>query len=74
MQARSVDLTKNQKNEADMMIDESCESNGNLIMVELRKKVLTFRDIMNFPPHDQAGAINEVSFYLFITVPERFLI
>lgn len=75
LQARSADLTKNQKNVADMMIDESCGLTGNLMMMmELRKKVMTFRDIIGFPPYDEAGPINEVYFYLFIVVPERLLI
>ncbi|RVW13345.1 Uncharacterized protein CK203_089029 [Vitis vinifera] len=60
-QARSADLTKNQKNVAGMMIDESCGLTGNLMMMmELRKKVMTFRDIIGFPPYDEAGPINEL--------------
>ncbi|RVW18475.1 Retrovirus-related Pol polyprotein from transposon TNT 1-94 [Vitis vinifera] len=52
------EVTKNQKNVTCMMIDSSFE----WMMMKLRKKVLTFRGIINFPSCDKVGPINEVYF------------
>ncbi|PIA30676.1 hypothetical protein AQUCO_05400050v1 [Aquilegia coerulea] len=60
---KSSDLSKNQ-NEICMqslMMSNSCTPAENLLLiVELRKKILTFRDIIDLPPCDDHGPINEL--------------
>lgn len=63
LQVRSENLTNRQENVAGMMIDESRGWIENIIMmmmVELRKKVMVLRGIINFPPYDEASPLNEV--------------
>lgn len=69
LQVRSENLTNRQENVAGMMIDESRGCIENIIMmmmVELRKKVMALRGIINFPPYDEASPLNEVYYYLFV--------
>ncbi|KAF4394343.1 hypothetical protein G4B88_018493 [Cannabis sativa] len=49
------------KNSGITISGNSCGWTGNLIfMVELRKKILTFRDIIDLPPCDGSSPINEL--------------
>lgn len=61
MQATSSDVSKNLKNVAGMMPDNSSGWRGNVMfLIELRKKILTFRDIIDLPPCDDSSPIHEV--------------
>ena len=67
LQARSENVTESQEIVVGMMIDESYGWTKSMtMMMELRKKVMILRDIINFPPYDEASPLNEVYFYLFI--------
>ncbi|XP_042519750.1 uncharacterized protein At4g04980-like [Macadamia integrifolia] len=58
---KRYDSPKNQKRMADWMISSSCGWAGNLMfMVELRKKTLRFRDIIDLPPCNGSGPIKEL--------------
>ncbi|XP_020540063.1 uncharacterized protein At4g04980 isoform X2 [Jatropha curcas] len=51
----------------------SCGWRGDIfLMVELRKKILTFRDIIDLPPCDGSAPINEVLIYLLLLKPRKF--
>lgn len=65
MQAlKSTDESKKQKDMQSLMQANSCTPAENLLfIVELRKKILTFRDIIDLPPRLDHGPINEVLFY-----------
>ncbi|CBI39877.3 unnamed protein product, partial [Vitis vinifera] len=58
MRSWRQEVTKNQKNVTCMMIDNSFE----WMVMKLRKKVLTFKGIINFLSCDKVGLINEVYF------------
>ncbi|OVA00537.1 hypothetical protein BVC80_9087g23 [Macleaya cordata] len=62
MQAtKSSDVSKNQKEVKGLTVDKSCGWASNFIsMVELRKKILSFRDIIDLPPCDAHGPIKEL--------------
>lgn len=66
LQPRSPDVSKIPKDVvAGMMIDNSNGWGGNFVqMIELRKKILTFRDVIDLPPCDGLGPIHEVFIYL----------
>ncbi|KAA8524445.1 hypothetical protein F0562_010831 [Nyssa sinensis] len=58
---KNSDVPKNQKEKVYVKKDNSCEWAGNFIfMMELRKKVVTFRDIIDLPPCDDSGPIHEL--------------
>ncbi|KAF9590649.1 hypothetical protein IFM89_035967 [Coptis chinensis] len=58
---KSSDISKNQREMQNLLIDNSCTSAENLLLiVELRKKILIFRDIIDLPPCDELGSINEL--------------
>lgn len=60
MQATSSDVS-NLKNVVGMMPDNSSGWRANfMFMIELRKKILTFRDIIDLPPCDGSSPIHEV--------------
>ncbi|KAF8409313.1 hypothetical protein HHK36_005387 [Tetracentron sinense] len=58
---KSSHVPKNQMEVAGLTIDNSCGWAGNFVLImELRKKILTFRDIIDLPPCDESGSINEL--------------
>ena len=65
MQVTSSDASKNTKDVAEMMKENSSVWGGNfMFMIELRKKILTFRDIIDLPACDCSSPIIEVFNYL----------
>lgn len=55
------DKKKKESEEPKMERSRSRGSSGNFIlMMELRKKIITFRDIVDLPPFDGSLSINEV--------------
>ncbi|KAF2283211.1 hypothetical protein GH714_043544 [Hevea brasiliensis] len=57
----SVVATKNPKEMTSMMRSNTCGWAANLLlMVELRKRILTFRDVIDLPPCDGSGPIHEL--------------
>lgn len=63
---KSSDASKNKNEVKNVKKDNSRGWAGNFIlMMELRKKILTFRDIIDLPPCDGSASINEV-FLLFM--------
>lgn len=61
-------LSKSHKEVQGISIGSSFGNAGNLILaMELRNKILSFRDILDLPPCDGSASINEVSFlFLFL--------
>ncbi|KAL5730183.1 hypothetical protein ACHQM5_003035 [Ranunculus cassubicifolius] len=58
---KGSDTPKNQREMHSLMIDNSCTpAESLLLIVELRKKILTFRDMIDLPPCDDHGSINEL--------------
>lgn len=58
---KSSEATKKHKEVNSMMTYNSYEWAENIMLiVELRKKLLTFRDVIDLPPCDDSGAIEEV--------------
>ncbi|GAV74431.1 hypothetical protein CFOL_v3_17911, partial [Cephalotus follicularis] len=54
-------LPKRQKLVKGSRMDSSCGWTGNFIsMVELRKKIMVFRDIIDLPPCDGSASVNEL--------------
>jgi hypothetical protein len=62
---KSAHLVKGQKKESQEPKMERSRSRGSpgnfILMMELRKKIITFRDIIDLPPFDGSLSINEVS-------------
>lgn len=60
-------LSKSPKEEQGMAIGGRFGYTSKLILLmELRKKIMTFRDILDLPPCDGSASINEVSFPNFL--------
>jgi hypothetical protein len=58
-------LSNNPKEEQGMTIGSRFGYTSNLILLmELRKKIMTFRDIIDLPPCDGSASINEVYIYI----------
>jgi hypothetical protein len=57
-------LVKDKKKESEEQKMERSRSRGSsgnfILMMELRKKIITFRDIIDLPPFDASLSINEV--------------
>jgi len=61
LQATSLDVSNTTKDVVETMIDNSSVCSQNLmLMIELRKKILTFRDIIDLPPCECSSSIYEV--------------
>ncbi|KAK9284763.1 hypothetical protein L1049_023940 [Liquidambar formosana] len=58
---RSSGICKNSKEVAGVMIDKPCGWAGNfMLMMDIRMKILTFRDTIDLPPCDSSGPIHEL--------------
>lgn len=61
-------LSKNLKEEQGRTMGGGFGYTSNLILLmELRKKIMTFRDIIDLPPCDGSASINEVYIYIYIS-------
>ncbi|KAL0001890.1 hypothetical protein SO802_015671 [Lithocarpus litseifolius] len=61
IQATSLDVSNTTKDVVETMIDNSSVCRQNLmLMIELRKKILTFRDIIDLPPCECSSSIYEL--------------
>lgn len=67
MQATKVsNISKNQKPAQSLKTEMPYGKTGNFILImELRKKIMTFRDLIDLPPCDGSASIDEVVFFFF---------
>lgn len=67
MQTTKVsNISKNQKPAQSLKTEMSYGKTGNFILImELRKKIMTFRDLIDLPPCDGSASIDEVVFFFF---------
>ncbi|CAK7350649.1 unnamed protein product [Dovyalis caffra] len=63
---KSTHLVKGKKKESEEPKKERSRSRGSsgnfILMMELRKKIITFRDIIDLPPFDGSLSINELDY------------